>query len=134
MAIPNLPTALRDKLKFDVTINHKELFATDGNLVHYPLIYLHGRTAVSFTPEDKDAIRRHLTGGGVLFADAACGSPAFDASFRQLAAELFPAGRLEALLNTGVDDAAELTIIPSIAGGASVFADGLAYIAGGGCF
>ena len=95
MAIPNLTTALRDKLKFDVTINHKELFATDGNLVHYPLIYLHGRTAVSFTAEDKEAIRRHLTGGGVLFADAACGSPAFDASFRQLAAELLPAGKLE---------------------------------------
>ena len=95
MAIPNLTTTLRDKLKFDVTINHKELRADDKNLVHYPLIYLHGRAAVAFNDADKEAIRRHLTGGGVLFADAACGSPAFDASFRQFAAELFPAVKLE---------------------------------------
>ncbi len=37
------------------------------------------------------SLRRHLDpGGGTLFADAACGSPAFDASFRRLVAELFP--------------------------------------------
>jgi hypothetical protein len=91
LAIPNLTTALRDKLKFDVVINHKELFPRDPSLVHYPLIYLHGRTAVEFTEEDKTALRRHLSpGGGTLFADAACGSPAFDASFRRLVAELMP--------------------------------------------
>jgi hypothetical protein len=91
LAIPNLTTALRDKLKFDVVINHKELFPRDPGLVHYPLIYLHGRTAVEFSEEDKIALRRHLNpGGGTLFADAACGSPAFDASFRRLVAELMP--------------------------------------------
>ena len=38
-----------------------------------------------------DALRRHLEpGGGTLFADAACGSPAFDAAFRQFVAELLP--------------------------------------------
>ena len=46
LAIPNLTTTLRDKLKFDVVINHKELFPTDPNLVHYPLIYIHGRAAL----------------------------------------------------------------------------------------
>jgi Domain of unknown function (DUF4159)/Prenyltransferase and squalene oxidase repeat len=91
LAIPNLTTALRDKLKFDVVINHKELFARDPSLVHYPLIYLHGRAAVEFSEEDKVALRRHLNpGGGTLFADAACGSPPFDASFRRFIAELMP--------------------------------------------
>jgi hypothetical protein len=91
LAIPNLTTALRDKLKFDVVINHKELFPRDPSLVHYPLIYLHGRAAVEFSEEDKVALRRHLNpGGGTLFADAACGSPAFDASFRRFVAELMP--------------------------------------------
>jgi hypothetical protein len=91
LAIPNLTTALRDKLKFDVVINHKELFPRDPGLVHYPLIYLHGRTAVEFSEEDRDALRRHLDpGGGTLFADAACGSPAFDVAFRKLIAELMP--------------------------------------------
>ena len=91
LAIPNLTTTLRDKLKFDVVINHKELFPRDPSLVHYPLIYLHGRSAVDFTDEDRDALRRHLDpGGGTLFADAACGSPAFDAAFRKFVAELMP--------------------------------------------
>jgi hypothetical protein len=91
LSIPNLTTTLRDKLKFDVVINHKELFPRDPNLVHYPLIYIHGRAALSFDAEDKAALRRHLDpGGGTFFADAACGSPAFDAAFRKFVAELLP--------------------------------------------
>ena len=91
LAIPNLTTSLRDRLKFDVVINHKELFPRDPGLVHYPLIYLHGRAAVDFSEEDRIALRRHLTpGGGTLFADSACGSPAFDAAFRRFVADLLP--------------------------------------------
>ncbi|WP_435015828.1 DUF4159 domain-containing protein [Tundrisphaera sp. TA3] len=91
LAIPNLTTSLRDKLKFDVVINHKELFPRDPNLVHYPLIYLHGRGSVAFPDEDEAPLRRHLSpGGGTLFVDAACGSPVFDAAFRRMVAELLP--------------------------------------------
>lgn len=75
----------------DVTINHKELFANDPTLVHYPLIYAHGCAAFSFSKEDMELLRRHFQpGGGCLFADAACGSPAFDAAFRKFVATLFP--------------------------------------------
>ncbi len=95
LAIPNLTTTLRDRFKFDVVINHKELFASDPSLVHYPLIYLHGRSAVDFADTDLAAIRKHVTGGGTLFADAACGSPSFDASFRRFMTELLPNARLE---------------------------------------
>ena len=95
LAIPNLTTTLRDKLKFDVVINHKELFPSDPNLVHYPLIYIHGRAALTFGDDDKEALRKHIDpGGGVLFADAACGSPAFDAAFRKFVAVLLPANPL----------------------------------------
>ncbi len=91
LAIPNLTTALRDTLKLDVVINHKEMTAEDPNLVNFPLLYIHGRGAVSFTDAQKAALRRHLSpGGGTLFADAACGSEAFDASFRRFVAELYP--------------------------------------------
>ena len=90
MAIPNLTTTLRDKLKINVEINHKEMFPSDPNLVHYPLVYLHGRAAVSFVDADLAALRNHLQSGGTLFADAACGSAPFDVSFRKFAAELMP--------------------------------------------
>ncbi len=95
LAIPNLTTTLRDRLKFDVVINHKELFARDPGLVHYPLIYVHGRSAVNFDPADFVALRRHLSpGGGTLFADAACGSVPFDTAFRKFVAELLPGNPL----------------------------------------
>ncbi|MBX6313931.1 MAG: DUF4159 domain-containing protein [Isosphaeraceae bacterium] len=92
LAVPNLANALRaEPLKFDVVINHREIYPRDPNLIHYPLIYMHGRAAFSFSEEDLAALRRHLEpGGGTLFADAACGSPAFDASFRKFVAELLP--------------------------------------------
>lgn len=91
LAIPNLTTSLRQKSGLDVVINHKELFPNDPNIVHFPLIYLHGRAGFTYSKENIDAIRRHLTpGGGTLFADAACGSPAFDASFRKFVATLLP--------------------------------------------
>jgi Domain of unknown function (DUF4159) len=93
LAVPNLMDALRKPpLNFDVVINHKELFPRDPNLINYPLIYIHGRAALAFENEDLDALRRHIEPGqGTLFADAACGSPAFDAAFRQFVAKLFPA-------------------------------------------
>jgi hypothetical protein len=98
LAIPNLTTFLRQSdLKFDVVINHREVTTPrDPNLVYYPLVYLHGRASFSFDAPDMEALRRHLEpGGGLLFADAACGSPAFDAGFRKFAAQLFPDNPLE---------------------------------------
>ncbi len=78
-------------LSFDVVINHKELIPSDPSLIYYPLVYLHGRAAFSFTHDDLDALRRHIEpGGGTLFGDAACGSPAFDGAFRRFVSELFP--------------------------------------------
>jgi hypothetical protein len=92
LAVPNLMDTLRKPpLNFDVVLNHKELFPRDPNLVNYPLIYIHGRAAFAFSPEEMVLLRRHLDpGGGTFFADAACGSAAFDASFRKFVAELLP--------------------------------------------
>ncbi len=96
LAVPNLSTILRDQLGYDVVINHRELLPSDPNIINYPLIYLHGRAAFSFSEADKETLRRHLDpGGGMLFADAACGSEAFDTAFRNFANELFPDTPLE---------------------------------------
>ena len=96
-AIPNLMDALRRApFSLDVVITQKDLFPRDPNLIYYPLIYIHGRGAISFPKEDLEALQRHLEpGGGTLFADAACGSGVFDATFRRFVAELVPNSRLE---------------------------------------
>ncbi|MGE3820887.1 MAG: DUF4159 domain-containing protein [Isosphaeraceae bacterium] len=91
LAIPNLMTSLRDKLGYDVVVSHRELFPSDPNLVNFPLVYVHGRAALTFNASDMEALRRHLDpGGGTIFADSACGNPAFDASFRRVVAEMLP--------------------------------------------
>jgi hypothetical protein len=102
LAIPNLMDALRrPPLSFDVVITQKDLYPSDPNLVYYPLIYIHGRGALSFNEKDLQALRKHLDpGAGTIFADAACGSPAFDASFRKFVAELLPSNRLEPIPRT----------------------------------
>jgi hypothetical protein len=80
----------RPPLNLDVAIRPKELFALDPDLVNYRLLYMHGRSAFEFAPKEIVALRRHLEAGHTLFADAACGSPAFDAAFRKFVAELLP--------------------------------------------
>lgn len=96
LAIPNLTTSLRDKLGLDVVVNHKDLLPRDPNLKYFPLVYIHGRAAFSLAGEDMDWLRHHLDpGGGTLFADAACGSPSFDTSFRKFVAEMLPQHKLE---------------------------------------
>jgi len=94
LAIPNLTTTLRDKLKFDVVISQKDLIPSDPNIANYPLIYIHGRAAISFNDEDKAALRKHLDTGGTIFADSACGSTGFDTAFRKSVAELLPSNPL----------------------------------------
>jgi Domain of unknown function (DUF4159)/Prenyltransferase and squalene oxidase repeat len=91
-AVPNLMDALRKPpYRFDVVVTQKDLFARDPNLIYYPLIYIHGRASLSFGKEDLEALRKHLDpGAGTLFADAACGSAAFDAAFRRFVTELLP--------------------------------------------
>jgi hypothetical protein len=97
LAIPNLTATLHEApLRFDVVINHREILPSDPNLIHYPLLYIHGRAALSFSKEDLVALRKHLDpGGGTIFADAACGSTSFDAAFRKFMTELLPSNPLE---------------------------------------
>ena len=92
-AIPNLMEVLRKPpLSFDVVINHKELVPRDPNLDLLPArsTFTAARSCRS-TTHDLEALRKHLDpGGGTLFADAACGSPMFDGSFRKFVAMLLP--------------------------------------------
>lgn len=100
-AIPRLMDALqKPPFHFDVMLKQKSLFPRDPSLIYYPLVYIHGREAFSFSDEDLNALRLHLDpGGGTLFADADCGSLAFDDAFRRLAARLLPNHKLEPIPN-----------------------------------
>jgi hypothetical protein len=50
---------------------------------------MHGRMNFQFSEEERTSLERFLVNGGFLFADACCGSPQFDESFRKLIEQTF---------------------------------------------
>lgn len=75
---------------------HQNLSAADPNLFKYPIAYMHGRSGFTLSKQETDQLRKYLTERtGVLFADACCGSEAFDRSFREMIEQAFPGRRLE---------------------------------------
>lgn len=89
-ALSNLLRALNERVGLAASMRHGALVATDPDLYKYPLVTMHGRAAFSLSPKEVERLREHLDRGAVLFADACCGSAAFDASFRGLAGSLYP--------------------------------------------
>jgi len=59
------------------------------------LLFLHGHTSFAFSELEVQHLRQQLQNGGVLFADACCGSAEFDASFRKEITRLFPGKHLQ---------------------------------------
>jgi hypothetical protein len=94
-AMPNLMRHLRAEHKLDVDLQNEEMRLSEANLFLFKFLYLHGRKAFDATAEELENLRANLKAGGVLFADACCGSKEFDAAFRAFAAKLFPDAKLE---------------------------------------
>lgn len=89
-ALRRLLLALNETVGVAATTKPGELLPSDPSLFQYRLLYMHGRSRFSFGPEEREAIKLHLSRGGMLFADACCGAKPFDKSFRELAAQLYP--------------------------------------------
>jgi hypothetical protein len=101
-AMPTLMRNLKERHKLDVDLHINELDFASNDLFKFKMMYMQGRGR--FTPSDEglENIRSNLKTGGTLLADASCGSPSFDASFREFATRLFPGAKLEPIPN---DDA-----------------------------
>lgn len=89
-ALHNLLIALNKNVGLAAATQQNSLVATDPDLYKYPIVYMHGRTAFTLGAKEVEKLREHLDRGAVLFADACCGAPAFDASFRELVKALYP--------------------------------------------
>jgi hypothetical protein len=80
----------------DVAPKPQPLALGDKDLPEYRFFYMHGRKAFKYDKEDLKDLRFDLKeGGGMLLADACCGSKTFDQSFRKLVQDLFPDNNLE---------------------------------------
>ncbi|MBV9122688.1 MAG: DUF4159 domain-containing protein, partial [Planctomycetes bacterium] len=94
-AMRNLMIHVRDQLHLDVAVQTEALLPSNPNLLEFKFLYLHGREEFSYTEDDLANLRADLNTGGLLFSDACCGRKAFDKSFREFAARLYPDHKLE---------------------------------------
>src|SRR5262249_53154451 len=82
-AMSNLMSELRKKSGLDVALKTEEVRVTNPDqMADYKFLYLHGRGAFSLPKNKLDDLRFNLEHGGLLLADACCGSEAFDKAFR----------------------------------------------------
>jgi hypothetical protein len=94
-AMRNLMDHLRKEAGLDVALKTEELQVASKSVIDFKFLYMHGRSEFSFTSKQVEHLRFNLENGGLLFADACCGKPGFDRSFRQFAKVLFPDHKLE---------------------------------------
>lgn len=85
---------------FDIKIDKKFVpLAFDdrsNEMANYPLIFMHGRTAVSFDDKEREALKTYLELGNTLFVDSICASDDFTQSFKKEIEKIFP-GELKPL-------------------------------------
>ncbi|MDR2115391.1 MAG: DUF4159 domain-containing protein [Planctomycetaceae bacterium] len=60
------------------------------NLYENPILFMHGRTAFQFSPEQRKNLKEHLKRGGFLFVNAICSAKTFTDSFHQEMQTMFP--------------------------------------------
>jgi hypothetical protein len=85
--------AADQKVKVDVS-KPMDMSSLTGD---YQLAVLTGTASQTFTTEQKDALKKYIAGGGVLFIDAAGGSEDFYKSVEGLVTEICGKGKLKSL-------------------------------------
>ncbi|MCA9059144.1 MAG: DUF4159 domain-containing protein, partial [Planctomycetaceae bacterium] len=89
-ALSNLLKALNEAVGVAASTQNQVIPVTLEELTRFPLVYMHGRYGFRFDAQRQEALREYLNRGGVLFADACCGSSKFDEAFRDLMRQMYP--------------------------------------------
>ena len=87
-ALANLADLAARVAAIDIVSREEPLDVADEAIFDHPVLIMTGHYAFQMTDPQIDNLARHLSRGGVLIAEACCGQPAFDASFRRLASAL----------------------------------------------
>ena len=73
------------------SIIEKRLVApTDPKLLDYPIVFMHGRRAFTFSAAERKALKDYLDRGGFLFADAICANKEFADRLRAELKAIYP--------------------------------------------
>ncbi|MFH0963576.1 MAG: DUF4159 domain-containing protein [Planctomycetota bacterium] len=81
--VVNLLRYLDKNSTMDLLFKRATIRATEADAFRYPVLYMTGHRPFTWTPEERQALRRYFLEGGLLFANACCGRQSFDAAFRR---------------------------------------------------
>ncbi len=107
-AMKNLMLDLRSRAHLDLALQKEAVSLGSANMFQYRFLYMHGRRQFNFPDASLKNLAANLQTGGLLLADACCGSPEFDKAFRAMANRLFPNAKLERIPENDVLYSAEL--------------------------
>jgi hypothetical protein len=96
-AFPMLLNAFHDATGTPVSFDLRDVRLTDQAIFTMPFLYLTGTTDFNFTEQERANLRRFLSNGGVLFAEASEGRASFDAALRAELSQVLPGRKLEPL-------------------------------------
>ncbi len=86
-SLANLSREFEERTGIPTVYGEKVLSLDDPDLFLFPFLYITGHGNIKFTGDELARLRRHLTGGGFLYADDNYG---MDEHFRRTVQELFP--------------------------------------------
>ncbi|MDR2115721.1 MAG: DUF4159 domain-containing protein [Planctomycetaceae bacterium] len=89
-ALPNLLHWVESNLGLPIAERVNSVDITDSNLPEYPILFMFGRRAFRFSPEQRAMLRQHLERGGFLFANSVCSSKLFTESLTNEMYQIFP--------------------------------------------
>lgn len=92
-----LAKLLSKTARIDVVARSRPLRPTDEAIYEYPVVFMTGVGPFEWTENDRAALRAYLKRGGFLLVNNGCGRRAFDRSFRENLAKLFPDSPLKPL-------------------------------------
>ncbi len=92
-----LAELLHDRAGLDVVVRTRPVRATERAIYEFPVVFMTGVGRFEWSDDDLDALRTYLKRGGFLLVNNGCGREAFDRSFRENVATLYPDRKLAPL-------------------------------------
>jgi hypothetical protein len=88
-ALMNLLHVVSQQTGMRVNTDQREVALNESQVFEYPILYMHGRTAFGLSEDERKQLKTYIERGGVVLADAVCGSDAFVKSFRHEISQTF---------------------------------------------
>jgi len=88
--VANISRWLGRQIEHDLNWQIVSLDAPVEDLLDAPLLWITGKEAFSFKPDEEAKLKRFVEKGGIILGNAELGSKAFSDSYRKLGQKLFP--------------------------------------------